>query len=255
MRNFGKIKNIYNSILVEGMYRKDPKKKALFKKYLKTIKENKILRTQFQVYRNIESKVESDDSSAREYVKENIELLKKFKKKDIIEANMLLVSDILYEVDEDYDKKELHEEITNLIFTDKNPKNIDSIMESTSKIVDVIKENVEVEPIKEDVIPTKILTSISVEKFNERYSDLSEEEKRVLKSLINGNDNIKEETLKTLVGECIDLVDNQLDGVNVETKAKLLEVKDKLLRMKYDEESFITDIGKVMDLKTDLSAS
>lgn len=253
MQNFGKIKNTYNSILVEGIFRKDAEKKALFQKYVKAIKENKILRTQFQVYRNIESRIESDDTKAREYVKENIELMKQFSKKDIMEANKMLANGITLS-DSDYTQKELHEEIANLIFTDKNAKNIDSIMESTARVVNFIKENVEPEPLQEDLVPTSFLTSIAVEKFNEKYSELSEEEKIVLKSLVEGGDDVKKETFTTLVRECIDLVDVKLAESDLDTKDKLLKVKDKLLRMEYVNESFITDIGKVMNLKFDLQS-
>jgi len=255
MRNFGKIKNVYNSILVEGLYRKDAEKKATFQKYVKAIKENEILRTQFQVYRNIESRVESDDTKAREYVKENIELMKKFDLKAIEEANNSLMVDILFESDADYEMKELHEEIANLIFTKKNAKNIDSIIESTANVVGFIKENVEVEPIKEDVIPTSFLSNIAIEKFNEKYSDLSEEEKSVFKSLLEGDESVKEETFLSIVRECVDVIDDKLSESDMDTKGKLLSVKDKLLRMNYVNESFITDIGKVMSLKADLAVS
>ena len=49
MKNFGKIKNIFNDLVSEGIAIKDTKSINLFKKYVKTIKENEILKTQFLV--------------------------------------------------------------------------------------------------------------------------------------------------------------------------------------------------------------
>jgi hypothetical protein len=49
MQNFGKIKNIFNNILIEGIVKKDDNSKKLFKRYIKTIKESEILKNQFLI--------------------------------------------------------------------------------------------------------------------------------------------------------------------------------------------------------------
>ena len=61
VKNFGKIKNTYNEVLVESVITKNKNKKELFKTYIKTIKENEILKNQFLVYNLIENKVESNE--------------------------------------------------------------------------------------------------------------------------------------------------------------------------------------------------
>lgn len=255
MQNFGKIKNAYNDILVEGMYKKDVSKKSKFQEYIKAIKESKILKTQYQVYRNIEKKVESDEYKATQYVKENIELLSKFSKKEIMEANAKLAQAVMFEQDGevDYNHKELHEEITKLIFTNKNASNIDSIIESTDKIVNFIKSNKTPETIKEDLIPTSILSNIAIEKYNEEYENLSESDKEVVRTLLEGDSEKINESITNIIRECIDLVDEQLEDSDLETKDKLLRTKDKLMRMKPTNESFIGDISKLIDLRDSLS--
>src|SRR5215208_2134793 len=94
MQNFGKIKNNINSLLVEGIIKKDDKQKKTFKNYIKLIKENKTLKTQFLVFSNIENKIESDKFKANEFVKENIEFLKSFDSKTIFECNEMLIKSI-----------------------------------------------------------------------------------------------------------------------------------------------------------------
>ena len=88
MQNFGKIKNAFSEILAEGIASNDVAKKNLFKKYVKTLKESEILKTQFLVYENIENVVENDQFSANLIVSENLSLLNKFKKKDILKETL-----------------------------------------------------------------------------------------------------------------------------------------------------------------------
>lgn len=255
MQNFGKLKNTFNSLLVEAIATKDDKKKEIFKSYIKAIKENKILKDQFMVYCNIENKSEINEHKASEFVKENIELLKKYSKEEIIEANNKL-KEILAEQEYEYDNdlESLHKDINTLIFTDKSPKTIDQIVESLSSIVEYIKKNEIKQKVSEsDITPLSILTNIAVDKFNDKYSELSEDEKKVLKTIIESDNKGKQNIFTSLVRECIDLVNNHLIGCEVETKEKLLETKDKLLRLEFVEDSFITDVSKLIELKSDLS--
>ena len=90
MNNFGTIKSTYNILLAESISKKTSDGKVAFKNYIRTIKENKALRTQFDVYYSIENKVESDKFKASEYVNECISLLDGFSKKEIKDVNLKL---------------------------------------------------------------------------------------------------------------------------------------------------------------------
>src|ERR1035437_8942332 len=146
MQNFGKIKNVFNGILAEGVVTKNEANKLLFKKYIKTIKESKILRTQFLVYTNIENKLESDSISANVFVSENLKLLEKFKISDIINENKKLLAlskDIEGKLGETYDPtiSALHESISKLIFTKRNASNIDEVTNNVTSVINYIKAN------------------------------------------------------------------------------------------------------------------
>jgi len=95
VKNFGKIKNTYNTILVESITSKKDENKSVFKKYIKTIKSDEILKEQFLIFNNIENKVETDRAKATEYVKESIALLSKYPKQSIIESNAKLFNDVV----------------------------------------------------------------------------------------------------------------------------------------------------------------
>ena len=253
VQNFGKLKNAYNNILVESVVTKNSDKKSIFKDYVKTIKENEILKNQFLIYNLIENKIESNEYKAKAFLDECLNVMSKYKNKDIMEANSNLLSNKLFENDEVYENKELHENLTTLIFTAKTPKNIDAILEAKEFVINFILNNKKIE-IKESInLPNSLLSTIMVDKYNERYSDLDESDKKILKVLIDSTDEQKKEVYLETVRECVDLIDKRLEESDLDTKDKLLKVKDKLLRDKIDiNEEYTKKISKLVDLKKSL---
>jgi hypothetical protein len=254
MQNFGKITNSYNGILVEGLPTKDKNSRIMFKKYVKTIKENEILKTQFLIYDNIENKVEPNGFKANLYLQENLALLNKFDREEIKKLNLALAKPITESYNKVYDNIKLHEDIEVLIFTNKSPKNIDIIVEATGNIVDFITNNKPREIYEDTGLPNSMMTSILVDKYNERYSSISESEKNLLRVLIDLDSTKKEEVYLTTLRECIDMVNERLVGSSAETKDKLLNVKDKLLNDKKEiNEDFVNNISKLIALKDSLT--
>jgi hypothetical protein len=99
-----------------------------------------------------------------------------------------------------------------------------------------------------------MLSSILVQKYNEKYSELTETEKNVIKVLIESTDEEKIELYTKITRECIDLIDNKLTESDLDAKDKLLRVKDKLLRNKVElNEDFSKNISKLVDLKLTLN--
>ncbi len=252
MQNFGKIKNAFNNLLIEAVVRKDPKDKQLFGSYVKAIKENKVLRTQFLIYNNIENKVEENEFKANLFLQENLKLLNKFSKEQILEANTKLASKI-NDIPEVIENKELYENITTLIFTERLSENIDAVVDATTNIIQFIKENKAKEIVEAIELPTSMLTSIMVEKYNSKYSTLEESELKVIKSLIESSDEVKKTVYAETIRECIDLINEKLVEASLETKDRLLKVKDKLLNDKTDvNEDYLTNISKLVELKSNL---
>lgn len=257
MQNFGKIKNVFNNLLIEGIIKKDDTTKKLFKKYVKTIKESEILKTQFLVYNNIENKIDSDSFSANIFVSENIKLMEKYKQSDILKENIKLKNILASEsnkLNEDYELSKLHESISNLIFIKKTPKNVENVMAEIKSLATHITKN-KTKAVTESIeLPVGVLTNLMVDKYNKKYSTLEESDKETLKILIDNNvENKKNFYMKTL-GECIDLVDNLLKESKDEYKEKLTKVKSKLQEDKEDtkEIDYLDKIFKLMELKNNL---
>lgn len=254
MENFGKLKNIFNTILAEGISEKNDTKKDIFKKYIKLLKENKILKTQFDVYTKIESMVEESEFKATEKIKKILESINKYDKKSIYEANQKLVNlSKGRNIDEDYKEKSLHENISNLIFS----KDVDKYVDSLHEAVQYVKTNILKEEVKGLGVPNNLLASIAIDKYNEAYSDLDESSKKIIKSIIEGNDEIREELFNENIKECISLINEKLKkeyrGEDIAIKESLLAAKENLLERKYNPNTFDKDIAKIITLKDDLN--
>jgi len=255
MENFGNIKDTFKGIVIESVLRKEDSGKKLFSKFIKLIKENNTLTDQYLIYKNLQTKKFDDTSEAKDYIKENISLLKSLDKKNLEKGNEKLFK-LLNGKNIIKENNEFYSHIKFLVETTKTATTIDKINESINHIKGLMLEK-EVEVTNERIdseLPLSVLTKISVNKFNDKYSNISESEKSIIRTILNGDDKSKEETYNTLKRECIDTIDNRVtESTDVTLKDQLLRVKDKLLNMNFDNENFINDINKVYDLKESVS--
>ena len=250
MNNFGNIKDTFKNLVIESVIKKNDKGKKLFSKFLKTIKENKTLKDQYLIYSNLQNTKFDDSVQAREFVKENISLLKKLNKEHITKGNdfflkLLKGNEIIKENDSFY------KDILFLVESEITPFNVKKVNESTNNIVRLMLEKEEVEEVVTESIdlPPSVLTKLAVNKFNSKYSDITESEKEIIKTVLNGSNENKEETFNKLKRECIDTIDNKLnENSDLDLKDKLLKVKDKLLNTNFSLDNFNTDISKIYDL-------
>ncbi len=261
--NFGNIKDIYAKFLVDSYLNesKQSKHKKHYKNFIKMISENQILRTQFIVYKNIENGYLTSEVSASDYLKENISLFDKFSKRDIIRENERLLSktpsDYLFE--QGYvgytEKKELYESIHNLITLEKKAETINTLHESFEYIKNWLTTPKEIVETKKPKVNANKFLNVAVEKYNEKYSTLSEEDKKVLKTIMSSNNEEKETLLKDMVKESITLINSALKeyGSNLEVKSKLLEAKDVVYNIEFNVDTYKEDISKIYDLKKSLS--
>lgn len=258
MKNFGLIKTIFEDLMVEALVCESKLNKALYNKFIKRLKTNKVMKAQFEVYNLLE---EFNDGINKDnlnfYIKECISLLDGIERDEIIKENLKTFKPILENFPElefkDYPEKNIHESIAELIFTKKNSKTINSLIKHTN----VIKENLinkqNDKPLvkEETLIPNSTLTKLMVEKFKEKYSSFNQVETVTFMSLIKEDLSLKEETFKFVLKECISRVNQKLESEPT-LKETLLKVKEKLLTDNFLEENYKTDILKLVDLFNDL---
>lgn len=260
--DFGTVKDIFTEKLIESYISKDKKGKNLYKKFIKTIKENEVLKTAFIVYKNIEDKTIKSEVRANEYLKENISLLEKYRGENSIKKQTNILLDILKENNIDTSSrriKEVHKNIETILYSEKNASTINKIEESKSNLLEWLMSDKKTEKeedqsyVKENIDLKKFL-KVATEKFNEKYSELTEEEKDILK-VLRENDKEKTKTLVSqLTKEAISLVNQHLDQNvdNITIKSKLLETKDAIYKIMEDSEDFNQNILRLYELKKNL---
>lgn len=267
MKNFGKIKNAVTNLLANSILKENNKDKNTVKKYLSEVKKNDILKKQYIVYSNIEEAHIPDRTAAFDFIKENVAYLDEYHPQSIINENIKftkkLTDDVNQELKEQIEYqgnenlKELHENITELIHTKNTPSNLEERNKLISKIADFVQNNEkkelneDTELIKDQNIPSDVLIKFATDKFNKKYSNLDESEKKIVKTIINDKEDEKKEVFKNIRGECIEEIDNTLEEGEdkLELKDKLLKAKQKLLEMEYNPETFSTDMNKMLKLK------
>jgi hypothetical protein len=262
--NFGFIKDgLVNS--TTSLYLNESKLTNDLKDFLKVVKSSPVLTLEYIVYKNIENKYIADDVLATRYIDENISLLKKFTKKEIIsENNKLSAFERDYQISQQ--KEKLYESISTIILentSDNRFKNVDKIHGAFENVLNYIKNNKSnqelnenksiFEEYKDKYLNIDFVFNNAIKKFNEKYSHLSEGEKRILKVLIKEDNTEKEKLFNTLINESLDKIENLLvTEESAEVSNKLQKVKQKINEMKFNEESLIDDIVKINTLKESL---
>ena len=151
----------------------------------------------------------------------------------------------------------LYDTINVLVDTKKSPSTLDTIRESINTIKERMLEREEIVKEDKDVVslPPSVLTQMATSRFNTKYADITEEEKSILKTVLNGSEEDRQTVYNTLKTECIDTIDNKLnEDIDLDLKDKILKVKDKLLRMSYNPDEYVKDIDKVYELKKSVAA-
>tara|TARA_R110000868_G_scaffold203969_6_gene451954 strand:+ start:6069 stop:6836 length:768 start_codon:yes stop_codon:yes gene_type:complete len=254
MQNFGELNHVVMEFLAEGVSANKETNKKLFKKFMRTLRENKVLRDEFLVYNNLQTKVSSTDASISEFIQENVKLMDKYSKKQINEANMVLAKLIASANVENPESPfaKLYEAIHQLMVEKANLNNIDTRLSAKDVITEHIKNNKLVKSDGGDYMPPDLMVKIMVGNFNRKYEKLNEDTKTLLRQIIKAPAEERETIFIGLVRECIDLVNENIGQADLTVKEKLLSTKDKLLRLKYDGETFITEAAKLLDLKVTL---
>lgn len=250
MLNFGLIKEHLNNILILSFNKNKSVKRDIFKKYINEVKNNPILKEQFLVYRNLETNVLENKDYINDFINENIKILSNFGVDKITTENKKLIEKLNIKINEniEYNKKDLHENIVNLIKYSNSAKNINIVIESKNFIKESVLENKVKETISENLVPNSVLAKVSLDKFKEKYQNLTEEENRIIKAIVEDDESKKEAILKEYSSKCINLIDESFEDSSIELKNKLLKVKNKILNTTYQNESFVNDITNILSL-------
>ncbi len=243
-----KLKDSYlNNDLIEES------KKVAFN-FFDIVKTSPILQLEFKVFNNIDNKHIENDSLATRYIDNNIKLFEVYTIDEINKEHEKL-GVFLTEgtIPDDDEKIQLYTAIDNLIresLSDYDKVDVDDIHESFNVVLTHIKEpkkvlieNVNVEPIDEEII------EIAVDKFNEKYDSLNEDDKALLKTLIKSNNKEKQALLETYKTETLQI----LEGITKEeSKDYVAKAIQKIKEMVYNRKDVDDNIIGLHEFKKEL---
>ena len=241
---FGKSKNKIDSILVNTFSEK-PKFKKAFHTLMESLKDNPTNREFFVLYSQIENKSFNSRNDAEEYLNESIKTLKSKKNK----VNLKRINNSINKYKTYTDKKsnQLYESLDTLVFNE-NVLDIEKRIEAKKLILKKLQSKKSIS-ITENKVPNSLLINLSTKKFNEKYKNLSEGERKQFKTLMNKDMDSLEKEIDSLVEE----VTNKLDTLMTETSdsnllKKLNETKEKINETKINKISFykIKELNKTL---------
>lgn len=261
--NIGILNEIFLQNIGDILKRNNGRK--LIREYALMFKKNKNLLKEYIVFENI-SKI-NDNDNIKDYINENINYLNNINKSSLKSLNEMvlkfMVENKITQTSE-IENEKLYEEIDSLIFTKKNVKTINERIDKINKISDYIKENkkpIEDADTDEDSDPIisenmDLIFAIAVNNFNKKYKDALTEEELVIFKELSSEKEPKEKELffEENRKKCLNLTNEFLkESIDTETREKLLNVKEKLLEQKFNDEDYIEDVISFIELSKTLS--
>jgi len=258
--NFGVIKATFTNYMNES---ENLLAKEMFGKFMNMIKESKVLRTEFEIYKNLESKYIPNENLAIKYIDENIATLsaisvrKKFaqendKLQSLMEGLEVKVSDR---------KKELYSHIDTMLsesLADEKSTDVDTLHESFSFVLEHIKNNkpklVETNNLGVEFnhAPQEFLIKKAIEKFNNRYSSLTESDRSIFKSIVSNNPSLKQTVFENLKSQTLESL-TSLIGESSQMNDKINESITKINTMSFNNETYSSDVISLNELKSSLT--
>lgn len=222
--------------------------KQYMNEFFNTVKSSPILQLEFKIFNNIETKHIENDVAATRYIDNNIKLFEVYTLSEMEKEHEKLKQFIAEDVVVDDNRVKLYIAINNLIkesLSNYDNIDVDVIHESFEHVLNHIKmpkvdEKHPHNLINEDVI------EIAVNKFNEKYSSLNEDEKTLLLKLIKSTPEEKETLLEEYKNENLSI----LEGMNKENiKESLTKAIQKIKEMSFNPTTVDDDIISLFELK------
>jgi hypothetical protein len=247
-----KLKDSYfNNTLIE-------ESKKLTTDFFGVVKSSPILQLEFKVFDNIENKTIENELAATRYIDNNIKLFEVYTIAEIdAEREKLLEFTAGMSIVAELERAVLYDAIDKLItesLNDYDKVDVDAVHESFNFVLNYIKtpktqtltENTESKTVNEDVI------EIAINKFNEKYDTLNENDKNLLKKLIKSNKKEKQELLEEYKTECVTILEGVGKNEKGDKSTKIANAIRKIMEMKFNKNTVDDDIIGLHEFKKEL---
>lgn len=259
-KNFGIIHKVFESNSPE-LYKSKSGRKVIAS-YIKTIKEDKNLLSQFQLYNTLYNVHDLADSE--KFVNEVLSIIPNLKLNDVLESNQKLIdiiqkNNLNEEIEIDDKTENLFESIEYVITNKKTFKTLAGYINATSNITSFINEN---KNNNNNLIDENQDIDITLDSFlhemEEKYGNvLTEEEKTFVQELVDAKSDSKTEKQKKIFAKCkneaLEAINDVLREAEGNVKEKLLSIKERVLNREFSESSLVKDVAEMLEIKDTLS--
>lgn len=259
-KNFGIIHKVFESNSPE-LYKSKSGRKVIAS-YIKTIKEDKNLLSQFQLYNTLYNVHDLADSE--KFVNEALSIIPNLKLNDVLESNQKLIdiiqkNNLNEEIEIDDKTENLFESIEYVITNKKTFKTLAGYINATSNITSFINEN---KNNNSNLIDENQDIDITLDSFlhemEEKYGNvLTEEEKTFVQELVDAKSDSKTEKQKKIFTKCkneaLEAINDVLREAEGNVKEKLLSIKERVLNREFSESSLVKDVAEMLEIKDTLS--
>jgi hypothetical protein len=247
-RNFGTIYKVFESNAPKLFKTKNGGSKI--KKVLGFIKENKVLKAEFDVYNALV--YPNTVTNAEYYVNEAVTALPAFKKKEIVENNQKFIN-LIREMKLDElvtmtdEEAKLFESIEYLLLNKKSFKNLNEYANAKKCIVEHIEnKSDDINSVNENKTIDEIYNS-TVNEMQKKYEEsLNDDERKLIESLTSIED--KEKYFNEKKNEATDILREQMEYCDGDKKGSIQNIIENIDKMMYSEASFIPNVAEFIEI-------
>lgn len=216
MNKFGQLKSNLDQMMVQSYGKENFK--TVMKEFKKNILSNKAISEMYFIYNDLSSQKGINKEIANEYVNESF-----VKLSDLISSNQKKIDELYKWVKTNLDG-DVDNEYSNIDFVvyENKVTNLERILETKKQIKNLLTTTKK-EKVQESVnIPLSSMLKIVTNTFNKEYSNISEDEKKELKSLLSLNKKQISEEIKSLRESVISKLEGRIE------ESEDVELKDKI---------------------------
>lgn len=242
MKSFGTIKTSIEKSLVEH-YGK-PEFRTIMKGFKKNVLDNKNISEMYFIYDSLSKPASFNKEIVADYVNESTDILKNLieKNTDNIEKLSEWIDNILLSDENNYSN------IDTIVYNE-SVRNLDKVLESKKEIKNVLISEVKTLQTESVNIPLSSMLKIASNVFNEKYSNITEDEKSELKSLLSLTKEETENQVKTLTEEVVGKLQEKL---NEESDDELKVVIETTISRVKESKNDVVSLYKLKQLSSGL---
>lgn len=247
-RNFGVCFHILENSISKNMKTKEGKK--FISEAIKFIKNNPILKEQFDIYNNLCNK--KGIQNTKKYVDCIVECIdnanmsndsiKKANDKliNLIESNNKV--DKFIAIDDEH--MNLYENIEYILSNRLNVNNIEEYNAAKNSIVEHLNKN------NSSINESKTYNE-NIEELAEKYNFISNDEAKLVEQIVS-NDTNKEKLFEEYKQETLNKINETINTSSTEDKEQWNGIKEALNETKFDKETMVDDILKFVEIQNSL---